>query len=515
MSEHHLRVQVASFNAGQHLEENALPDFTSWLIPTVQQDPSSGYAVAEKTASRHPQAFALGPRDAPDVYAVGFQEFALLPHGLAGFTESMRTAIDREIRRTVRLHQATVRPDRMYDPLELGGGPENYARIAEIVHGGMVLFVYARERPSREAANLPSAAERVKEVRMATVGTGIFNLMGNKGAVGARVTLAPLHAGGEDEVLTFVCAHLAAHDHNVERRNRDWQNIVQRLVFSPDDLGYVPNVVPSTMPGDVKETMGQIHSVPTKPASQHRTKALDSNEYSVYDTHHLFVLGDLNYRIGTGVPGAPPSGGPVSRNTYPPMKRSDVKMLAQSKNPKRWAWLLPYDQLALQHAVSPPRAFQSLYIPDLSVYNLPPTYKYKVPKTPADTQDVLSKKRVPGWPDRILWSEPQSVGCELYRSLMEYRVSDHKPITAILTVPSTRARTFLAAPYPIDPAWRTMQFRGRWLDRIIGYLWSLLLLFGNGSLPLAAIEVALLAILGAWWVSGHPIPLIRPNGAAI
>lgn len=509
-----LRVQIASFNANQNLETNSLPELESWLVPTVEQDPQSGFATQPQAAK--PSAMSLGPREAPDLYVVGFQEFAPLPNALAGWTESLLAAVDREIRRTVRLHQAVVRPDQMYDPIELGGGPENYSRIAELNHGGIAIFVYARERASR-TSGVPSAAERVKEVRTSSVGTGIFSLMGNKGAVGVRVTLAPEIAGGKDEVLTFVCAHLAAHDHQVERRNEDWKNIVQRLVFDHENLGFLPSLQPRTDGAGPNTNMGQVQSFPTKPASQNRTKALDTKEYSIYDTHHLFVLGDLNYRIGTGVAGAPPSGGPASKNTYPPMKKADVKMLANSNNPKRWAWLLPYDQLALQRMHTPPLAFQSLHVPDLSRYDLPPTYKYKIPKSAAETRDVLSKKRVPGWPDRILWGssgDERAILCELYRSLMQYRISDHKPITAILSVPPQPQGAFLTSPYPINPQWRTMQRNGRVLDRVVGYIWSVILVLGNGSLPVAAVEVLLLAVLGAWWVSGKPIPYIRPENIA-
>lgn len=508
-----LRVQVATFNAGQKLEEDALPNLTSWLIPTISEDPSSGYATLPNLTPGKPEALAMAPRAAPDLYAVGFQEIAPLPHALAGLTESLHASIDREIRRTVRLHQATVRSDNMYDPEAYGGGPENYARVAEATLGGITLFVYARENSPGGAKHLPSTAQRVKEVRMASVGTGILELMGNKGAVGVRVTLAPVHPAGKDEVFTFVCAHLAAHDHNVERRNADWQNIVQRLVFDASNLGYKPNVAPRTRPGNEKEMLGQVQSIPMSSAADCHFAALDQNEYSVYDTHHLFVLGDLNYRIGTDMAGAPPSGGPPSPNTYPPMKRADIKMLARSNNPKRWAWLLPYDQLLVQRAASPPRAFQSLFVPDMTQYKIPPTYKYKVPTLPSNPRNTLSTKRIPGWPDRILWNDSSAITCELYRSLMQYGISDHKPITAIVSVPKAEG-AFLTPPYPIHPRWRTLQRRGYWLDRIVGYVWSVLLFFGNGSLPFAAVEMVLLAILGAWWISGQSISLIRPSAVA-
>lgn len=61
--------------------------------------------------------------------------------------------------------------------------------------------------------------------------------MGNKGAVGVRVTL--VEPGAKEEttdgtsVWTFVSAHLAAHadQKQLERRNADWKSIVEKLVF--------------------------------------------------------------------------------------------------------------------------------------------------------------------------------------------------------------------------------------------------------------------------------------------
>lgn len=90
--------------------------------------------------------------------------------------------------------------------------------------------------------------------------------MGNKGALALRLDFG----NSPRETFTFVCGHLAAHTHNLEQRNRDWRNIVQRTIFSDGS--------------------------------------------SIYDTSHLFVcvailsfyrfseggrFGDLNYRIST------------------------------------------------------------------------------------------------------------------------------------------------------------------------------------------------------------------------
>lgn len=86
-----------------------------------------------------------------------------------------------------------------------------------------------------------TVATRVKDVQVNTVACGVFGLLGNKGAVGVRITLReepPLARGGGDEAgressWTFVSAHLAAHQDQNEARNQDWRSIVERLVF-PD-----------------------------------------------------------------------------------------------------------------------------------------------------------------------------------------------------------------------------------------------------------------------------------------
>lgn len=88
-----LRVQIASFNANQNLETNSLPELESWLVPTVEQDPQSGFATQPQAAK--PSAMSLGPREAPDLYVIGFQEFAPLPNALAGWTETLLAAVDR------------------------------------------------------------------------------------------------------------------------------------------------------------------------------------------------------------------------------------------------------------------------------------------------------------------------------------------------------------------------------------------------------------------------------------
>ncbi|WFD29379.1 hypothetical protein MSPP1_000388 [Malassezia sp. CBS 17886] len=492
-----MRVQLATFNANQRIDARDVSGLTEWLVPTVREDLQSGFAT---DASGHARvsAHTAGPREAPDLYVVGFQEFAPLHATLAGTAGDVLSALDMEIRRTVRTHQAAVRPDHMYDPIELGGGPENYARLAQVCHGGTAMFVYARERAAR-GSSAPSAAERVKEVRTASVGTGIANVLGNKGAVGVRVAMAGTD-GARDEVLTFVCAHLAAHDHNVPRRNADWKSIVERLVFAPWAAAPLPSL---QVRGGAShaESLGRVQSVPN--TARPPAGALDGRSYSLYDTQHLFVVGDLNYRMAVGAPGA---AGPGA--TAPPLTKKAVQELVAAPSARRWAALAPYDQLQIIQAQSPRPAFQGLEVPDMAQLDIPPTYKYKPSASGAPSP--LSAKRLPGWPDRILWgSSAPAATCELYRSVLRMTISDHKPVTCILRVPPRPEAPFLVSPWPVDARWHSLFVVGRVFDRIVGYVWSALLLFGNGSLPVAVAELVVLAAFAAWWLQHGELPSWR------
>jgi len=99
------------------------------------------------------------------------------------------------------------------------GERETYSLVGRKSLGGIALLLYSNDR---------TLTSRVANVHVATVGCGIMNLMGNKGAVGIRLGLK---GERKEESWTFVTAHLAAHQEQVEKRNRDWKEITQRLVF--------------------------------------------------------------------------------------------------------------------------------------------------------------------------------------------------------------------------------------------------------------------------------------------
>lgn len=465
-----LRVQVGTFNCNLQGASGASPDLTHWLVPTVSET-SAEYSLPDESGR------VQDGREAPDFYAVGFQELLPLPDGFAGtqLAEEAIARTDRAIRRAIRPQAALTRSDGKYPP---NGGPEDYTLVATARVVSIVLFVYARERPQSAGTGagtgisaVPSAVSRIKEIRTSTASTGILNLLGNKGAAGVRLVVGGAVPGMQDEVLTFVSAHLAAHDHNVPRRNADWRSIVSRLVFPPSSVTPLPTTSEQTgssgsgagatarqSTGDEdKDVQGLAEKYESTQGARggkgtRAAKAIDSAAHGIYETSHLFVFGDLNYRIGFNVkPSAV-----LSRkgSVAAPLKKADIK---RKINQADWRTLATYDQLSIEHThADGPRVFQGLVERPVTSLEYPPTYKYKVDKAARKEAEAtaasgdygfveakkiparvaegeLSGKRVPGWTDRILWaSAGGSVGQplhgvvpELFRSIMRYTVSFH------------------------------------------------------------------------------------------
>jgi len=136
-------------------------------------------------------------------------------------------------------HASSLNPDRK---------PEKYKLVSRVSHVGIALWVFAREA---------TTAGRIGKALDAKL--GLWRLgMGNKGAVGVRV---PIMRGKDAgwETLTFVSAHLEAHDHNLAKRNAQYDQILSSLIFYP---------------GDALQAPAQPHQ-----------------------SSHLFIMGDLNYRL--------------------------------------------------------------------------------------------------------------------------------------------------------------------------------------------------------------------------
>ena len=133
-------------------------------------------------------------------------------------------------------------------------------------------------------------AANIRWLQTAEVGVGV-SAMGNKGAVGVRLG----YGSGEDITqMTFVSAHLAPMEDGLDRRNADYRNIAERLVFTS-----------SHKSPTIDE---QAEDAPLLQGSQS-----ESGQSGMYhDKSHLFFAGDLNYRTSLLKPS------PEDVKTFPP-----------------------------------------------------------------------------------------------------------------------------------------------------------------------------------------------------
>lgn len=278
--------------------------------------------------------------------------------------------------------------------------------------------------------------------------------MGNKAAVGIQVTLGPEEEGGkgEEEIYTFVSAHLAAHDHGLQRRNVDYSTIVKRLIF----------------PSPSSDSLS-----------------------SIYDSSHLFFMGDLNYRLSLSNP-------------------SSIRLPTLShKIHFSLPTLIPHDTLTQERSLG--RVLQGLREGELTFQ---PTYKYKANKG-STYKDF--RKRIPGWTDRVFfasWNDSEAregsrrrARVELYRAVQRYCGSDHKPVTAIISIPSPSKkhppsgplRLATKAPYEIDRGYKNKLLIGAVLDRFAGLTLLAIVIVGFGRLKVGIANAVVLALGAAWY----------------
>ncbi|KAI0201793.1 Endonuclease/exonuclease/phosphatase [Astrocystis sublimbata] len=440
-------------------------------------------------------AFAQGADGLPELVVICLQEMAPLANSFIGsyminpFFEAYVSAI----------HIAA-------GPLLVPGSRYTHVITRHVGMTGIMLFALD-----------PSA---LSEVTPAEVSFGAGD-MANKGAVGLRM----LYFKQDDTnrtrhtELTFVSTHLAPHEWNLEKRNKNWETIVSGLVFDdPHQLRCKNTTHPTTRPyQDRSEERAAL-----LPVNQSK-KAL--HDITVYKPgSHLFVAGDLNYRISKTPPDK------ASLAVYPHIDPDHAHY---------WEKYLRLDQLTLEKA-----AGRTLHGLIESAIKFPPSYKLDVSdKQTANDEEIQSlpsgavldevawtwnKKRWPGWCDRVLYLDIPSwvssskasasskairIDTIAYNVMPPVRTSDHRAVFLRLGVPvlepsalapsehslttlrtTERDNPRVRLPYPVDLDTRENRARFKKWEYIIG--WSMLILESKSVIVFSTLAVA--GIVATW-----------------
>jgi hypothetical protein len=346
--------------------------------------------------------------------------------------------------------------------VKLASKDHEYLNVMTRNLGMTAIMVFARKDVRGNVAWLEEAG----------VGLGVSD-MGNKGAVGVRMGYKINST--EQLQLTFISAHLAAMEDAMDQRNRDYKNIVQRLVF-------VPNA-------SSKRT-SQDESTEDAPLLQPdipRKKDSESGFYSPIS--HLFVAGDLNYRTSS----LQPTPEDAAERFPQPTKDED--------DPKHFRHLLREDQLTRE--VEGGRTLHGLTEAPIT---FPPTYKYRNKDKPVildgKEQWEWATHRWPSWCDRILMRNTDQIRVEpkTYTSLPLFAMSDHRPVALAVSVPLKAIPSSNAAaesaPFAIDPDWRGRRALARKKELVVG-LAAYLTVTREGN---AALLATVIGAIGGWLI---------------
>jgi len=236
---------------------------------------------------------------------------------------------------------------------------------------GVILFVFAA----------PNVVPLLGDVSVETMRTGLGGIVGNKGAVAAR-----MHVG--HTTLAVVCAHMAAHTKNVAERNSNYHTIMSGLAFSGPQHSVC---YPPRLHAAIFGCSGSGRGGGGTPAPA----CCD-----VLSQDAVIFMGDLNYRID----------GMTDQAIVDKVAKEELTQLAAC------------DQLRRERA-----AGKTLWGFQEGALAFGPTYKFN---PDSDEYCIGGKGRAPAWCDRILW-RGRGLSLVEYSSCMKIRGSDHKPVFAL------------------------------------------------------------------------------------
>lgn len=357
-----------------------------------------------------------------DLYMLGFQEV----QALAG-VDAVRTDANRGFAWRYAV-------DKVLAPLGL-------ILVAERQLVGILIVVFIRKEHQ----------PYLSEIKLSYAGTGFLNVGGNKGAVAARFRLY-------DRSLSCVSCHLAAHDGNVDRRNSDFRDIVNKAMFVSDEklardaagaalsgTALVAKKKPSggrgrgsgltssggatavaaaaaaaSAAGSAQQWFGSFAAaaaVALADANAGGDSGImnDPNALNILDHDAVFWLGDLNYRIDA--------------------RPEQVLDWIEKED---WASLSRADQLGCQF--DRVGSFDGFFEARI---RFAPTYKMNRFEDVYSRDEVSGElKRTPAYTDRILWrcGLPEcapalrpDLHLEKYTSATVYS-SDHRPVLAVFSM---------------------------------------------------------------------------------
>ena len=275
-------------------------------------------------------------------------------------------------------------------------GREDYLLVEHQELMEMRLFIFAKK----------CHRNRISEVTVGTRGTGIGNVLGNKGGVYVQLSF-------QFHRIVFVSCHLAAHMNHLKDRNKQIQTIFQSAA-----------------------------------------KSIGEYKQSVFvEAEHIFVFGDLNYRLDPGTK-------QPSKTT--PHEEKFRKVCAMVKRKQYHALLKDFDQLrAVQHAGDAFVGFKEgeiTFAPTFKVEKDVSDCKYVDKRVPSYTDRILS------------WEAPGIEGALVQKSINSctfVKTSDHKPVFAryqLNLTATNRRKTY--APHVLKPMSSWKRIRGTTRDGV-------------------------------------------------
>ncbi|KAK4240132.1 Endonuclease/exonuclease/phosphatase [Achaetomium macrosporum] len=496
----------------------------------------------------------------PDLVVFSLQEVAPISYSFIGsyflspyyarFGEALNLASERVLAST----GVDDGEDATAAMLQAGAGPQGgstapYTLVRAKNVGMTAILLYARDSTA------------IRKIEEAECGFGAAD-MGNKGAVGLRITWGGQRGDGTEPgkttELTFVAAHLAALEWNLKKRNSNWRTIVSGLTFA-NPRSILPGIFPEHSAGPTPDRSGAGDIAPRLPTGdspdpeeeeeeeeeeeglleagdedeqpflpEHPTSSHESltpsqraalQSISIYKpSSHLFVAGDLNYRISTTSPPplAPfPSFDPSSEHYYPSF--------------------LPRDQLTRERLAN--RTLHGLTEAPIA---FGPTYKFDILPSPSPSPDGgstgqtgevpwrFAPHRWPSWCDRVLYldaprwvsssssigstgkEDDQKVAVKAYDAMPVVASSDHRGVFFRASVPVLGEEEMIPPaeaeawdddprvrmPVPVDVhAWER-RAAARRKEKVVG--WSALLWSTKEGAVLLATVLAL--GVGGWWL---------------